>query len=346
MNRNVVLAYATATLPKDSRLSGRLALVEKLRQHDISTSVSLEGEKAFTASGLHVHNLGIGRSGEALTIERLIGVATLGLIVNRLDRSIGSGGMVPAQLPPMINENKTRQLAWRKERVHNEVLGPLQLDMPTALIESPDDIATFLDTQEDSPDRFIVKSRHGNLGKGMRFVGRQELVEVFKDDPSLYGKRVVQPAYDFSGPFPTTLRPYDAASREAFEGWNVPNKTKELRVYGFHDVSGTAVFPAARTIENGDNWFFIDPDSLPTMLVRGTQAAIAKAAEISEAPALYGALDFGYGSQGDEAPTWKAIELNALAPYMIGYDKHADVADRLRTMFADQINRTIQEIPQ
>jgi hypothetical protein len=57
---------------------------------------------------------------------------------------------------------------------------------------------------------------------------------------------------------------------------------------------------------------------------------------------MFGAVDYGYGSIDGGAPEWAAIEINGLAPYMIGYDKHAEVADRLRDLFADQILATIE----
>ena len=72
-----------------------------------------------------------------------------------------------------------------------------------------------------------------------------------------------------------------------------------------------------------------------------SRAAIAKAAEVSDAKALFGTVDYGYATAAGEQPDWRAIELNAKQPYMIGYDKHWTVADTLRNLFAKQIHATV-----
>jgi hypothetical protein len=111
-------------------------------------------------------------------------------------------------------------------------------------------------------------------------------------------------------------------------------------VYGFHSPAGTDVFPVARAIEAGDQWFFVDPESLPNLVIEGTRKAIARAAEISGAQALFGTIDYGYGSSGDDEPDWHVIEFNGRMPYMVGYDTHVGVADILRENFATQIHAT------
>jgi hypothetical protein len=67
---------------------------------------------------------------------------------------------------------------------------------------------------------------------------------------------------------------------------------------------------------------------------------IARAAELSGASALYGTVDYGYGSDGIVDSGWRAIEFNGKMPYLIGYNKHAGIADILRNELADQITAT------
>jgi hypothetical protein len=238
----------------------------------------------------------------------------------------------------MINENATRSLAFRKYKTHTEVLEPTGISMPTALAQNKEELDAFVTGQ--AAGKFIVKPENGTHSKGVQTASRAELQDLFAANPNFYGTQLVQPKYDLTVPFPSSVRPYDDESRESFDGWNRDGKTKELRVYGFHAGGDTTVFPAARAIENGDQWFFVDPDSLPDRVLDGTRQAMNRAAEATGALAIYGTVDFGYGTSGAEAPAWNAIEMNMRAPYMIGYDKHADVADTLREHFADQIQIT------
>jgi hypothetical protein len=79
---------------------------------------------------------------------------------------------------------------------------------------------------------------------------------------------------------------------------------------------------------------------VPYYVLESTKLAMGLTAEVTSARAVLGTVDWGYGTIGSEAPHWAAIELNAKAPYVIGYDKHAGVADRLRDLLADQIQAT------
>lgn len=147
-------------------------------------------------------------------------------------------------------------------------------------------------------------------------------------------------ASDFGQPFPATLRPFDQASREDFETGAQSISSKELRVYGFHSPAGVSTFPVGRLVDNGDHWFFVDPQSVPGELLAGTADAISKVAAVSGAAAVYGTVDYGYGTDGTHAPDWRAIELNARLPYLIGPDKHPDVSRAVHNLLIDQLAAT------
>jgi hypothetical protein len=334
----VCFAYAPEALKPDTRLPDRPELFAKLLARDLLGVVSIGAEAAFSGNELTIHTLD-----DADTLSSgsaFYNVDEVGVLVNRIDRSIKVDTLADTvQLPPMINENAMRRLAWHKERVAEEVLDPLHIGIATIAVESLTDATLFVD--QTAADTFMVKSRHGALGEGMQVIDRDQVVPYFADNNDLYSKRVLQPAYDFSLPLPASLKPFDAASGEAFAGWGQSDKTKELRMYGFLSPESTAVYPAARVRHEGDQWFFVDPESIPSQLMTKTQLAMQRAAMITGSRSIYGSVDYGYGSLDGQEPAWVAIELNGLAPYMIGYDKHRTVADKLRSLFADQIKATV-----
>ena len=338
MRQGVLFAYKNE-LPSANggNLPGRPDLFAKLRDRSLTPLVTLGAEAAFTDDGVEASTL-LGPDEEIMGLGH-VALSTVGVLVSRLDRSIKKDKLPrPDLLPAMINENETRSLAFRKIRAHKEVLGPLGLDMPTVLLESDEDLNAFLDEQPASA--MVVKPNNGANGKDILFIDRRNAWALLRDKPELTGAHIIQPAYDFTHAFPKDIKPYDIASREAFEGWNVPDQSKELRVYGFHSPERTEVFPVARAFRNGDQWFFVDPQSLPPQLLDGTREAIQKAARVTGARALYGTVDYGFGSLDGSAPDWKAVELNARMPYLVGHDKHAGVANELRDLLADQILAT------
>lgn len=325
----------TSNLPGNN-LPGLPQLFEKLRDRDLEPVLSFEAEAAFVDDEIQTHELI--EDGVSSYLGRVT-LSHVGVMLNRFDRSIKMDLLPrPELLPAVINENATRSLAFRKQRMHDEVLNPVGIAIPTALLESREDITRFLSSTEVSS--FIIKPNSGTNSRGIKRVERDRVYELFDTSDDLYGKEIIQSAYDFSVPFPSDLRPFDRTSSEAFEGWSKSHTSKELRVYGFHDPTDTQVFPVARAINNGDQWFFVDPESVPEGVLESSRQAIAKAAEVSGAAALYGTVDLGYGSDGTGGPEWKAIELNARMPYLIGYDKHPEVADTLRDYFANQIHAT------
>ena len=347
MEQYAVLAYRH-DVPGDSvqgnNLPGRSQLFNKLCERDILPVVSQQAEAAIEGGAIQVHELLDDEKGQ-IGAPRSVALANVGVIINRLDRSMKSGQIQRNDLlPPIINENATRSLAFRKHRTDSEVLTPLGLSMPTTLVESAADIESFLEAQKAL--NIIVKPNSGTNSEGVTKLHRLAVIDHFVADTALYGEQIIQVAHDFSVPFPSALRAYDAASQEAFTGWSQSLNPKELRVYGFHSPAGTAVLPVARAIAAGqDNWFFVDPDSVPERVMEGTRAAMALTAKISGALAVYGTVDFGYGSDGINEPDWQAIELNGRMPYLLGYDKHPAIADDLRNCLANQIKAAADARP-
>ncbi len=337
MSEIVCFSYRKPELPEGSNLGGRVQIFEKLRYRDIAPVVSLGAESAFIGDTVSVHSLQGEHETSAIDPIELGAVRT---IVNRLDRSIKKDQLPHSELlPPMINENTTRSLAFRKHRTDREVLAPLGINIPSVLAADSSTVEAFMSTQPSG--RFVVKPDSGANGQGVHVLSPAGVAELFREHPDLYGTQLVQPAYDLTRPFPAGLRPYDAASAEAFEGWNRHGITKELRVYGFHSPERTTVFPVARAIhEQRDEWFFLDPETVPAHLLKDTEAAMRLAASVSGAAAMLGTVDYGYGAPAGQDPVWAAVELNGKAPYVLGYEKHYQIADTLRTMFADQIAET------
>ncbi len=334
----VCFAHRQSELPPSPNMSGRPAIFEKLRARDIEPVISLLGEFAFRGSEMQVHDL-VAEPTETTGEARKVLLSDVGVIVNRIGRSIKYDDLPEKiMLPPLINENATRSLAHRKHRVYDEVLKPLDIGIPTRLVSAVEDIDVFL--SEHHADEFIIKPAGGSDSKDVEKVKRDAVETMFDTQPDLYSSRVIQPALNFRGPLPKYMRPYDAQSKDNFEGWSESDATKELRVYGFHSPAGTEVFPVCRAIQGGDQWFFVDPASMPERLLNVSRNAIELAAGITDARALFGTVDYGYGSLEGSTPDWHAIELNAKAPYIIGYDKHAPIADHLRELLADQIFAT------
>lgn len=337
---SVVFAYRKQALPEGGLLTGKPQLFDKIRERGVTPLVSLEAEAAFNPTGLEVQEL-IGE-----TTVRSIGHIALDQvnhIVNRLDRSFKMDQMPSTwqeAMPPVSNENQMRSLVFRKNRVQSEILDPLDLGMPTRLIENYLDIDAFM---HDHPAAtYFAKPNSGTFSKGVQRLQTNEVGNYFSQ-PDKFGKVILQPAYDFTAPLPPGLRPYDAASEEAFRGWSVADVPKELRMYAFHSPEATTVFPVGRAMKDGeDNWFFVDPESVPDKLVEDTTRVIQSAAEKTGSRAVYAALDMAYGSVGDAGKDYHIVELNGRMPYLIGYDKHEGVADTLRDYYADQIQQTTQ----
>ncbi|CAN5144184.1 hypothetical protein BH09PAT3_BH09PAT3_0940 [soil metagenome] len=338
MSYTAQFAYRQNT-PYTGNLSGVTELYAKLNDRDVAPIMTFNCEEAFSENGVNSYELS--PNGDSRRWLGSIPLDDVEVLINRMGRSIKEDRLPDGTvLPPMINANATRSLAFRKHRAANEVLLPLGLTMPTQLVNSPADVERFL--AENPAPEIILKPDNGTNSQGVERLDRSAVAQYYLDNPAKYGRNIAQPAYDFTGPLPPHMRAYDAASQEAFDGWNRSGKPKELRIYGFHSPQETTVFPIARAIDKGDNWFFVDPQSVPAELMTGTAAAIALAAEVSGAAAMLGTVDYGYGSTGSESPSFQAIELNGKAPYLLGYDKHQAIADTLRDQFADSIAQTAE----
>jgi len=339
MNQTVCFSYRAEALGDGGNLSGRLPLFNMLREHELQPVVSLGAEAAYQGEALRVHEL---QAEQTVGVAGTVALAGVGLIVNRLNRSINKATLTrPDLLPPLINENETRSLAFRKQRMHDEVLAPLGFHIPTSLPATTEAARDFADQHPAA--QYVVKPNCGTNGKGVERLAAAQLAQAYDDHPEWRSSMVLQPACDFSGAFPAGLQPYDQSSAEALAGWNRPGVAKELRVYGFHSPEQTAVFPVGRALHEGsDQWFFVDPQSVPTELLGWTAQVMQQAAHVSGAAAMLGTVDYGYGSYDDRPPQWRAIEVNGKAPYVIGYDKHVGVATELRQRLAGQIAETVQ----
>lgn len=333
-------------------LPDKQQLFQKIKERDLQPMVSLNGESAFSAAEVETHELVNERETRYLGTRALNEV---GLIVNRLDRSFRynesvsakTGEILPA-LPeawidaqPVVNENAMRSLAFRKERMYKEVLEPLDLGIPTQIIQTAVDAAIF--AHEHPAEAYIIKPNAGGTGgKGVMTVAATELVSVAKS-VAKGTEVIVQPKYDFSGAMHPAIRAYDTLSDEAFTSWSKSDTVKEIRMYALLSPLQIALFPVGRAINDGtDHWFFIDPESVPDKLYDDTRSVVTLAAQQTGSRAVSAALDFGYGSLKGEHPDHHIIEYNGRMPYMIGYDKHPGVADTLREHFADMIHDTIK----
>ena len=147
-------------------LSGRPEIFAKLQDRELRPVVSLSAEAAFSEDGVQVHEL-VAAEEESLVMGETVAIEDLGLIVNRIGRSIKHDNL-PAgtALPPMINENATRSLAHHKHRMYGEVLEPLAIGIPTRLVAEGHDIEDFLIGHEG--DDFILKPDGGSESKGVR----------------------------------------------------------------------------------------------------------------------------------------------------------------------------------
>ncbi len=351
MNK-VLFSFKAETVPsKNTTLPNKAELFEKLRERDLDPVVSLQGEAAFDELGVQAHELMSEADTRALGH---VGLDKVGLIVNRLDRifrlgeSTGKNGQPLSYLPeewqaanvPRINENAMRSLAFRKEKVQREIFEPLGLGMPTQLVENSIDAIVF--AHENPAEEYIIKPNTGaSGGKGVDTVAAADLASV----AGMYaqnGNMIIQPKYDFSRGMHPALRPYDAMSTEAFDAWSKSESMKELRTYVNLSPTKLSMLTVGRAIKDGvDHWFFVDQDSVPQQVFDDAESAVRLAAQETNSLAVTAAIDSGYGSLNGEAPAHHIIEFNGRMPYLMGYDKHAGVADKLRENYADQIADTI-----
>jgi hypothetical protein len=334
----VVFAYKGTKPKMGGNLFGIPQIFHLLQQRDLKPTVSLNGEDAFRNEGLEVHTLRLDESTVAL--KSLLNYATVKVLINRLNRSIDECQLPStAVLPPVINDNNTRDLTNEKHRVYDAVFSPLDIGISTALLTSRDEAERF--STEFPASGYIIKPNRGIRGNEVIKLSGSRLSHL--GETTFDGSKIIQPAYDFTGALPSYLQPYDLASTELFNDVAASDASKELRIYGFHDPNQTKLFAVGRAIKDGeDYWFFVDPDTLPAEVYEKSRAAFKTTAKVTGTIAMFGALDYGYGRVCDEDPGWHVIELNSKQPYMIGYDKHEGIAHKLRALFADQIYNTAQ----
>lgn len=343
MSEFVCVSYRDE-VPADYQNRGNIPNLHQVQggllEHDLQLVVSEGAEAAFHDSYVTTRavDLSIASSlSQPLDVE----LGEVGVVLNRLNRSFKRGNLPQSHnMPPVLNENETRSLAHRKHRSHLEVLEPLGLSMPTTLVAGNKDIDAFL--AQNAATEIILKPNSGMNGQGVQRLARTAVHTAVASLEEIQGNDgfVLQPAYDFTIPFPARLRPFDERAREAFEAGSQSSMPKELRVYGFHSPAGVATFPVGRLVNDSDHWFFVDPNSVPGELLAGTADAMTRVSAVTGAAAVYGTVDYGFGTDGTHAPDWRAIELNARLPYLIGPNKHPEVSRIVHDMLIDQLAAT------
>jgi hypothetical protein len=187
MPNAVCFAYTPETLPVDSRLPDRVELFDMLRSKGMRPFVSLGAEAAFVGDQVQTSQL----VGDTTAVPSKIPRNDLGLIVNRLNRSIKRDKLTNPLLPSMINENDVRKIGYNKERAADEVLLPLGYGMPTSVVSTPEDAEQFI--QENDYGKYFLKPRHGKFGSGTHKLGKVSVAEFFSENPDKLDKYVVQP---------------------------------------------------------------------------------------------------------------------------------------------------------
>jgi hypothetical protein len=347
MSETVCFTYRNPDRPaNDEFLPGREMLVNSLREeHGLEAVFTNQAEKSFTVAGdgttlVDTYDFAdtpdVGRP-DPLKARRLELGSAIGVILNRQDRSFKAEDLNGEQVwrkVPTFNPNEVRSLGHRQNHVHQEVLDPLGVAMPTRLITGSADIDDFLTAEASRATKYTAMPNVARGSKGIETLARDEVAGWFADNPDLQGKYLLRPAYDLTQPMPG-LRPFDDASQELFELSNNSLHPKRLRMYGMYAGGETRTLPVARLVD-GD-WFFVDPDSVPEELHTKTREVIGKVAELKNVKAVQGACDWAYGAYDGKPQEWRVAEARLRTPYMLGPNKHPEVSRRLHTMFAGQI---------
>lgn len=311
-------------------LAGIEPVFGQLQAAGIEVVQTSNAEAAFTDQNVIglTHNQGE-RNQRSLPHEQVGG------IVNVLHRNVKLELLPESQRAPWINQNNVRTLGYHKQMMHDQVLLPLGLGIPTVLADSKPAVESFLAQQ--STDSFIAKLNRGAGTNSTQILDRQQINAELTSQEWQEKPRVLQPAFDFTRPFPNSIRAYDTTAQENFNTFSNGDTVKEMRMYCFQALGETAVFPVGRNMGEGPNWFFVDPESLPEKLAEETARIATQVGAVTDTKSLYSAVDFGYGAMGSEDADWHVIEGNIRSPHMILEKAHAGVAMVLRKLFAEQL---------
>lgn len=325
---------------------GHLDLVfSELEPDGIQGTVIEYGERTLGATAIKARP--VSSKGVIQSRFQEMPLRDIGLLYNCMGRPIRMQQLQePGALPPVIYENAVFELDADKSRMHSEILEPTGISIDTTAIHNVAEAGAFLDRYDDVGE-FIVKPVKGRGGRGVQRLQRDAVLPALQQQPELLSPdnmHIIQPAFDFSIPLPDSIKPYDTLATPGFQQWSQAQAAKEIRLYTFHSPAGTDVFPVGRAIQNGDHWFFVDPDSIPAHLLETARLTTRQIAQATGSLALYSALDVAYGAarpQDDRG--WRAVELNASYPYIINKDEgHPGIVRYLRHLIANQIRAVIR----
>lgn len=338
----VCFAYGKNIGP-NTLMPGRPELTKKLAQVGIDSVVTHSNggkdkydfsdtvtgwQAAYTNGQMHLHNPKTISVGESV-----------GVVINHY-RTFSE------QAAPLINEGSVRRYGLSKALADEELFSPLGLGIPTHKVTSEEEAHQ---TAAQLGGTLVVKPSAGTFGNGVAIIERGDVADWAKAvDPEKGFNHVMQPFFDFTVPFPAEMKPYTADERERFDAHNAPGRVKELRMYAFTSPSGASYFPIVRASDTGNdriqnsNWFFVDPDTVPSAVYENSAKVVDRLSRMTGATAMYIACDWGYGSaHPSHDPDWQLVEANLRTPYLLGYDKHPDIAERLHTTFTGHIIDTV-----
>lgn len=342
----ICFALGKNNVERSRLLPYRAKLIEKLAERGVASVVahSYDGDQPYDfMSEVDVWQPAFDNLGKmrVTSLGRTVLSESMDAVVNYY-RTLSA----PAHLP-VINKGAVRRYGLDKAKAFTDIFVPLDLGISTFSAKNKADVVLALDTIESS--RVVVKPIAGISGKGVVICERHELhdwaAKITPDDSKPY---IVQPYVDFTQSFPSMMKPYTTAEREHYEELSATGRSKELRMYSFYSSQGIDCFPVARASAQGDrhmgedNWFFVDPESVPSILVDDSTRVISRLAALTNAKSIYAATDWGYGAIDGADPAWSLIETNVRTPYLLGYDKHSEVADMVHELFAMHITAAAQ----
>ncbi len=160
------------------------------------------------------------------------------------------------------------------------------------------------------------------------------------------GDWIVEERLDMSQPLPLKgLGPQDDEKIAIVNKLGLP---KELRAYSFgKDSSGKlATNFVMRASNKGDthldhdSWVYLDPDSVPAVMVEQTSAVMEALGLHTGIKEIHAATDWVYASSRSSPDAhWPPMEINATEPQLVFEQQHTATARLQVGMLADQMLR-------